>query len=187
MTRRTVVAFATALTALSFAACSDATDPPGAQPDFQSEPQSQLHFLTPNSGAPGLISDTVQFYAVPGQDRSGALYYTDSTQYLNFDVPANALPTGDSVLITIAIADSSQMIVSFEPSGLQFVNGHPAMLTLSFAHADSSVSGANEVKLSLWGQEHPGQNWHKVPSNVDKKAMTVTGRIDGFTVYATAY
>ncbi len=183
MTRRTVVVFAAALTACGLAACSDATDPP-ADP---SEPQSALHFLSPNPGAPGLISDTVRFYAVPGQDRSGALYYTDSTQFLSFDVSPRSLPPGDSVLITIAIADSSQLIVGFEPSGLQFVNGHPAELTLSFAHATSSVSSANELKLSLWGQENPGENWHKVPSNVDKKAMTVSGRIDGFTVYATAY
>jgi len=176
MMRRTLLALV-----IAAVACSGSTDPDPV------EPQSALHFLTPNPGAPGLVSDTVRFYAVPGQDRSASLVYTDSTPFLTFDVPPEALTQTDSVLITIAIADSAQLIVGFEPSGLQFRNGHPAQLTLSFAHADSGLTAGNELKLSLWGQEHPGQNWHQVPSNLDKQAMTVTGRIDGFTVYATAY
>jgi hypothetical protein len=41
--------------------------------------------------------------------------------------------------------------------------------------------------LSLWKQENPGEPWHKVMSNTRQDLQTVTGTVDGFTVYATAY
>jgi hypothetical protein len=152
-------------------------------------PESALHFLTPDSGAPGFLVDTVRFYAVAGQDRSVAIYYQDSVPFMTFDVPANALDmaTGDSVLITVAIADSTRLIVGFQPAGLAFANGHPAELTLSFAHAKNNLSPTNESSLSLWKQENPGEPWHKVTSNTRQDLQTVMGRVDGFTVYATAY
>jgi hypothetical protein len=180
MTRKPWV---TIVAALAIAGCSTADSPdPG-----QSE--ASLHFLTPDSGAPGFLADTVQFYAVAGQDRSATLFYQDSTPFATFDVGPKSLnmAAGDSVLITVAIADSSRLIVGFQPSGLTFVNGHPAQLTLSFAHAKGNLSDSTESSLSLWRQEQPGQPWHKVPSNAQKSLQTVTGRVDGFTVYATAY
>ena|SRR5579862_4926537 len=180
MTRRSWV---TIVAALAVAGCSaaDAPDP--------GQSEASLHFLTPDSTAPGFIADTVQFYAVAGQDRSATLYYQDSTPFATFDVGPKSLnvATGDSVLITVAIADPSRLIVGFQPSGLTFVNGHPAQLTLSFAHAKNNLSDSTESNLSLWRQEQPGQPWHKVSSTPHKAQQTVTGRVDGFTVYATAY
>ena len=175
---------------LAVAGCSTADDPDVGVPE------SSLHFLTPDSGAPGFVADTIRFYAVVGQDRSAVLHYRDSVPFLTFDVPAGSLTqdptgaplaTGDSLLITVAIADSSRLIVGFQPSGLVFNNGHPASLTLSFAHASKALSPTNESNLSLWRQEQPGQPWHRVPSNTRKDLETVMGRVDGFTVYATAY
>lgn len=172
-----------AMAVLAIIGCSTADDPPAGVPE------SALHFLSPDSGSPGFIVDTVQFYAVAGQDRSVVLYYRDSVPFMTFDVPANALamPAGDSVLITVAIADSSRLIVGFQPSGLTFANGHPAQLTLSYSHAKNKLSPTNESNLSLWRQENPGDPWHKVTSNTRKDLKTVSGRVDGFTVYATAY
>jgi hypothetical protein len=177
------------VTALALSACSGSTSPdPGV-------PESSLHFLSPNPGAPALVSDTVRFYAVVGQDRLASLYYRDSVQFLAFDVPANAriqqpdgtpVADGDSVLITVALADSSRLIVAFAPSGLTF-SGQPAQLTLSFADADSSLSANGKSSLALWRQEQPGDRWHKVSSTVHQGALTVSGSVDGFTVYATAY
>jgi hypothetical protein len=165
-------------------------------------PTSSLHFLSPNPGAPTLVTDTVRFYAVAGQDRSASLYYhaaagqADSVQFLAFDVPAGALEQlpdgttiapGDSLLITIAIADPTRLIVAFQPSGLVFESGRPAQLTLSFANADSSLTAHGVSGLAMWRQEQAGDPWHKVPSNVDKAGLTLTGRIGGFSVYAGAY
>jgi hypothetical protein len=185
-----------AATLLALWACSSSTSPDAGVPT------SSLHFLSPNSSAPPLVTDTVRFYAVAGESRSASLYYrpaadeTDSIRFLAFEVPAGALvqrpdgtpiATGDSLLITIAIADPTRLIVGFEPSGLVFGNGRPVELTLSFANADSALTTGGESALAMWRQEMPGDRWHKVPSNVDKDALTVTGRIGGFSVYTTAY
>lgn len=178
------------LATVAIAGCSTADDPDVGVP------QSSLHFLTPDSNAPGFTADTIRFYAVAGQDRSATMYYSDSTPFATFDVPANALVNnpdgsaiapGDSIQVTVAIADSSNLIVGFQPAGLVFANGHPAQLTLSFAHASQHLSQGNELKLSLWREEHPGDPWHKIPSNTRQDLQTVTGRVQGFTVYATAY
>lgn len=187
MMRRLLV---TPLAALAIAGCSTADDPePGV-------PESALHFLTPDPGAPGFVVDTLRFYAVVGQDRSAVLYYQDSVPFATFDVPAGALTqnatgapltTGDSLLITVAIADSSRLIVGFQPTGLVFASGRPAQLTLSYAHARNNLSASSESSLSLWRQENPGEPWHRVSSNTRKDLKTVSGRVDGFTVYATAY
>jgi hypothetical protein len=181
---------------LSGSGCGGSTAPdPGVS-------ESALHFLSPNASAPVLVTDTVRFYAVAGQDRGTSLYYRpiggqpDSVRFLAFDVPAGALvqrpdgtpiATGDSLLISIAVADPTRLIVGFEPSGLAFDSGHPAQLILSFAEADSSLTANGESALAMWRQEHAGEHWHRVPSHVQKDSLTVTGRIDGFTVYVSAY
>jgi hypothetical protein len=195
MIRRIVCLMTAGVVALVTTSCGrgSTTDP---DPDLDvGVPESSLHFLTPDPGAPGWLTDTVRFYAVAGQDRSTAIYYQDSVKFLTFDVPAGALTqgpdgtpiaNGDSLLITIAIADSSRLIVGFEPSGLEFNAATPAHLTLSFAHAQNSVP-QNEASLSLWRQENPGESWHKVPSNTRTDSLTVSGPVVGFTVYATAY
>src|ERR1700731_4383380 len=88
---RRVASFGIAATVLVLGGCGSSTAPdPGVS-------ESALHFLSPNPGAPVLVSDTVRFYAVAGQDRSAVLYYhaaagqRDSVQFLAFDVPAGAL------------------------------------------------------------------------------------------------
>lgn len=191
-----VVPVALIAVALALDGCGTSTAPD------QGVPESALHFLSPNPNAPALVSDTVRFYAVAGQDRSTSLFYhaaagqTDSVQFLAFDVPAGALvqqpdgtpiAAGDSLLITIAIVDPTRLIVGFQPAGLVFGNGRPAELTLSYANADSSLTAKGVSGLALWHQEQAGEKWFKVPSNVDKAALTTTGRVGGFSVYATAY
>jgi hypothetical protein len=186
MTRKSWVPI---IAACLIAGCSSTSDPHANAAAKDSVSEGSLHFLSPDSGAPGFIVDTVRFYAVAGQDRSVSIYYQDSTPFMTFEVGPKslALAAGDSVLITVAVADSSRLIVGFQPSGLTFVNGHPAQLTLSYAHAKDSLSNSSKSRLSLWGQENPGQQWHKVASSPNPPTQTVTGRIGGFTVYATAY
>jgi hypothetical protein len=185
-----------AFVVLALSACAGSTAPdPGVL-------ESALHFLSPNPSAPMLVADTVRFYAVAGQDRNVSLYYRpnsgqqDSVRFLAFDVPAGALvqqadgtpiADGDSLLITIAVADPARLMVGFQPSGLVFGQGHPARLTLSFANADSSLTANGESALALWRQEHPGDKWHRVSSTVQKDSLTVTGRVDGFSIYVSAY
>src|SRR5579863_5975909 len=139
------------IAALLMAGCSSTSDPNANAAAKDSVSEGSLHFLTPDSGAPGFMVDTVRFYAVAGQDRSVSMYYQDSTPFMTFDVGPKslALAAGDSILITIAVADSSRLIVGFQPSGLTFVNGHPAQLTLSWAHAKNNLSDSTKSILSL--------------------------------------
>jgi hypothetical protein len=163
---------------------------------------SLLSFLSLASNAPALVSDTVRFYAVVGQDRSDSMYYhaapghTDSTRFVHFDVPSGALVTdqygdtlapGDSLPITIYLADSAHMVVGYEPAGLNFASGHPAQLVLSYHWANPLTLPLLQSLLGLWYQEQPGGLWFPAPSSVQIPAQTVTGSVKGFSVYASAY
>lgn len=162
---------------------------------------SLLHFLMPASNAPGLATDTVKFYAVVGQDRSASIWYhkasgqTDSTRWVNFDVPAGALVTdqygdtlasGDSLQITMYLADSSNMVVGFQPSGLVFDSSNKPTLVMSY-HWANVLSLLLQGLLGIWYQDTPGGLWFPASSSVQIPAQTVTGRCPGFSVYASAY
>jgi hypothetical protein len=156
----------------------------------------------PASNAPGLVTDTVKFYAVVGQDRHDSIYYhhasgqTDSTRFAYFDVPAGALVTdqhgdtlasGDSLQITMYLADSSNMTVGFQPSGLVFNSSNKPTLVLSYHWANSLLLPLLQSLLGIWYQETPGGLWFPAASSVQIGAQTVTGRVPGFSVYASAY
>jgi hypothetical protein len=163
---------------------------------------SLLNFLAPASNAPALVSDTVRFYAVVGQNRSDSIYYrpaqgqSDSVRFVYFDVPAGALVTnqngdtlaqGDSLQITIYLADSANMVVGYQPSGLQFSGTQPASMVLSYHWANPLTLPLLQSLLGIWYQEQSGGNWFCAPSSVQIPAQTVTGSVNGFSVYASAY
>jgi hypothetical protein len=163
---------------------------------------SLLSFLMPASNAPGLVTDTVKFYAVVGQDRHDSIYYhaasgqTDSTRFVYFDVPAGALVTdqygdtlasGDSLQITMYLADSSHMTVGFQPSGLVFNSSNQPTLVMSYHWANPLTLPLLQALLGIWYQETPGGLWFPASSSVQIPAQTVTGRCPGFSVYASAY
>jgi len=163
---------------------------------------SLLNFLAPASGAPALVSDTVKFYAVVGQDRHDSLFYrpasgqSDSVRFVYFDVPAGALVTdqhgdtlaaGDSLQITMYLADSAHMVVGFQPSGLKFSTSTPASLVMSYHWANPLSLPMLQSLLGIWYQETPTGNWFCTPSTVQIPAKTVTGQVPGFSVYASAY
>jgi hypothetical protein len=163
---------------------------------------SLLNFLAPASNAPALVTDTVRFYAVVGQDRHDSIYYrpatgqTDSVRFVYFDVPAGALVTdqngdtlasGDSLQITMYLADSANMVVGYQPSGLQFSSSQPASMVLSYAWANPLTLPLMQSLLGIWYQESSGGNWFCAPSTVQIPAQTVTGSVGGFSVYASAY
>jgi hypothetical protein len=163
---------------------------------------SLLTFLSPASNAPGLATDTVKFYAVVGQDRHDSIYYhkasgqTDSTRWVYFDVPSGALVTdqhgdtlaaGDSLQITMYLADSSMMEVGFQPSGLVFNSSNQPTLVMSYHWANPGLLPMLLSLLGIWYQESPGGLWFPATSSVQTGAQTVTGRVPGFSVYASAY
>jgi hypothetical protein len=205
VTRKTLT-IAAALATLTACDMSHSPTSPAATPPSTIHKNgilgSLLHFLLPASGAPGLATDTVRFYAVVGQDRSASIWYhkasgqTDSTRWVNFDVPSGALVTdqngdtlasGDSLQITMYLADSSNMVVGFQPSGLVFNGSHQPTLVQSYHWASSASLPLMQILLGMYNQETPGGLWFPISSSVQLMAQTVTGSVPGFSVYASAY
>ena len=183
--------------------CADST-----APDVR--PASELHFLRPAPNAPPLADTVVTFWAKRGVDREIRLRYAaasggETEEFLRFKVPSEALAfrpdgrpfaVGDSVLITVRIADFSRLIVDFQPSGLRFSTAHPAELRIRFAHADHDFNGDGvedneddeiESTLALWRQEAPGSPWIKLGGKLEVSLEEVEGELLGFSGYALAY
>ena len=206
VTRKTLAIIATllALTACDMIVTPPPSHPTGATSLIHKDGilGSLLHFLMPASNAPALATDTVKFYAVVGQDRNASIYYhaasgqTDSTRWLYFDVPAGALVTdqngdtlaqGDSLLITMYLADSAHMTAGFQPSGLVFNSSTRPTLVMSYHWANPLTLPLLQALLGIWYQETPGGLWFPALSSVQIPAQTVTGKCPGFSVYASAY
>ena len=181
--------------------------------------------------APILVADSVSFYAVRGQDRSVEMWFADSLgqsseRLMRFEVGASSLSrdpsgrkfqTGDSVLITIRIADSASLAFDFQPSGLEFKSNAPAELTVAYGRAltqtpapsnptpsnhddddddddDDDGTGAAddddpaaENDLGVWVQEQTNNPYTRLTSRLDTILNEIVGEIPGFSKYAVAY
>lgn len=184
--------------------CDDDADDGG---DDDDDP----HFLCEADDAPSLAETKVMFYAVRGQARSGSLWYhpvsgsSDSTELVRLELGPNTLLThpsgspvaaGDSVLITIEVLEQDRGIVWFQPVGVGFSPGEPAVLTFGYGQTNDDVNGDGvvnqadedlEAAFALWRQESEADPFTQVPSQVDQPAERVRAEIDGFTRYAVAY
>jgi len=196
------------------AACEGGSDGvTGAMPvpEASIADESQLTFLQLDPAAPPLAQTSVSFYAVRGQDRQGEIWYRarpgaiDSTRIARFrvrkeslvsDAQGTPLAIGDSVLITMTVVDQARQIVELQPSGLTFSAVDPARLTLWYLETDHDfnddgmINGADraiENTFQIWGQEHPGDPFVSLPSQLGKSGDEVETKIPGFTRYAVAY
>jgi hypothetical protein len=193
------------------------TDPgtagnPGTGATDSTLSQDSLHFLRASLSAPPLADRQVSFWAVRGQSREIRLMYrpasgqTDSVEFARFRVDDRTLVTdsagqpvaqGDSLLITLSIADSLHLVTEFQPSGLVFNPSRPARLWLKFGEADPDLNHDGAVtaadtaliaQLSIWKQEHPTDaTWQLVPSTINMGSLEVEADIAGFTRFAVAY
>ena len=192
-----------AVLAILLASCSDSAGPPDQRFD--------LNFLRPALSAPPVANPVVSFYAKKGQDVEAIMWYRkrvdrpDSTEFLRFRLEDNSLlarpdgsafATGDSVLITITLADPQRLIIDMQPSGLRFSPVKPAELKLSFEEADEDLDddgtvdeedGAIVSQFAIWRRERPGDPWVKLSSIVEVGSSEVKAFINGFTGYAIAW
>lgn len=196
--------------ALLLAALGVACGDGGTGPDA-GVPESSLTFLRPGATAPALTRTTATFWAKRGEDREVSLYYaprpgeSDSSRFLEFEVPAGALErhpdgrafaVGDSVLISVRLADAATLKVEFQPAGLRFSPRTPAHLEIEFGEADDDLDrdgdvDANdqriETRLSIWRQEQPGQPWFRQGSVVVEDLDEIESDVFGFSAFAVAY
>ncbi len=183
----------------------------GSGPIDSTVPEDSLRFLRPASTAPALGTRQVSFWAVQGENREIRLMYqraagqTDSVEFLRFrvdnkslvnDTAGHPIAPGDSLLITLTIADTLRLITDFQPAGLVFNPGRPARLWLKFAEADPDLNHDGQITaadttlllgLGIWKQEHPGDPWSLLTSLVNTTSQDVEADIPGFTRYAVAY
>lgn len=189
--------------AILLAGCSDSAGPPDQRFD--------LNFLRPALSAPPVANPVVSFYAKKGQDVEAIMWYRkrvdrpDSTEFLRFRLEDNSLlarpdgsafAVGDSVLITITLADPQRLIIDMQPSGLRFSPVKPAELKLSFEEADEDLDddgnvdeddGAIVGQFAIWRRERAGDPWVKLSSIVEVGSSEVKAFINGFTGYAIAW
>lgn len=170
-----------------------------------------LNFLRPAPTAPDVANPVVSFYAKKGQDAEAIMWYRkrpdrpDSTEFIRFRLDDNSLLTrpdgrafapGDSVLITMTLADPQRLIIDMQPSGLRFSPVKPAELKISFEEADEDVNEDGEVdeddgaivsQFAIWKRERVGDPWVKLSSLVEIGTHEVKTFINGFTGYAIAW
>lgn len=174
-----------------------------------SEAVAEPTFFGNAPGAPPLAAQQVSFWAVKGQDRRVSLFYqprpgrNDSTEFLRFRVRSRSLlaapggvpfQLGDSVLITLTVADSSRLIVEFQPAGLQFDPDRPAELEFRMdecdldLNGDGVMDGADRALLrssQVFRQETLTDPW--VPQSTLQAVTDFRTKVNGFTRYVVAY
>lgn len=189
---------------LAVLSCTDTTGP-------EIRAESDLHLLRVSSGFPPLAATQVSFYAVKGKPGGADLWYhaaagrTDSLKFVEFRMGPSSLgtrpdgtpiATGDSVLITLTVADPTHLVITYQPSGLTFSAIDQPTLKMFWVacgddlNYDGKVDAADTAlvqKFSIWRQESAGQPWLKLPSVVVPSVKEVDTQLSGFTGYAISY
>jgi hypothetical protein len=189
----------------------DCDDDDDDDDDDDGDDDDDCRFLRPAAGAPSLAQTTASFWAVRGETRSASIWYhaqpgaSDSTEFVRFAVDSESLvehpdgtpvAAGDSVLITLTVVDTTDLIVDFQPQGLRFAAAAPAKLTFGYAETDPDLDfdgtvddddAALEATLGIGRQEMSSDPFQPIPSQADTLADQVRADIDGFTRYAVMY
>jgi hypothetical protein len=204
MLRQRFLALLLTAATLPLLSCTDSTVPDTSD----TRDPTDLRLLSTPHGTPALARTSVNFYAVRGKAGSAEIWYharagaTDSSRFLVFQVGPNSLvnrpdgssiAVGDSVLITLTVTDQAHFLVDFQPSGLRFSATDQPTMKLSFAACGEDLNydgivdakdAAIQASLSVWRQESPFQQWHKVPSTMLPTVKEVDAQLGGFTGYA---
>ncbi len=189
--------------AAALLSCSDSTAP--------GVPNADLHIVRQSPTAPLLVATRDSFWAKVGDGRELHLNYKGvnpadtGEEFLRFEVPGDALlrrpdgspfQSGDSILITITVVDSSKFLFQFEPAGLQFSPDHPAQLKIHYAEADhdfnndgveNAADSAIAQTLDMWRRETPTTDWFRQGSIRFEELEEIDANILSFTEYAIAW
>ena len=202
--------------ALSVARCADqptAVRPPSgpqflrwsATPEFTSQTRARRSGAMALTPPVSLDNYTVSFWAVRGESRSIQINYSSSIDngthpFLNLTttdptfVPGvGELALGDSVLITVTV-DTTEIGVTFEPTGLQF--GTPSEMKLFYGGASGDLNGdgiadatdaqLEQQLLGLWYREYSNDAWTPVAASLSTAEKSFTYALPHFCRYAVA-
>ena len=164
--------------------------------------EDELVFIRSAATAPPLVTTDTSFWVTAGDGRDIRIPYVNGAPCLEFRVPGNALlrrpdgtafRRGDSVRITVRLADAGRFSFEFQPAGLRFDPDHPAELRIRYSYADPDFNGDGRVDAAdqrfdfgLWRQEAAGQPWAGLVTVRDTDLQEVRATLEGFTKFAVA-
>lgn len=182
----------------------------GPQPSEEGVPESALTFLRFPEDLQPLVSRSGSFWAVKGESRELVLSYIpeepdeEGEEFLEFRVPAEALlrrpdgtlfEPGDSIEITVEVAEDGRFLFDFQPSGLTFDPEHAPRLRVTYELIEGDLDGDGDLDdddaeleedLGLWRQESPGELWFPIGVIKFDDLDEIDGEIFGFTGFAIA-
>jgi hypothetical protein len=186
-------------------ACSDST-----APGDNTRPPDNLNFARLASTSPPLFNADTSFYAIKGVDHEVRISFRNSTggegeEFLRLRIrkesllsrpDGTAFAEGDSVLITVHVADVSKVLFEAEPSGLTFNPAEPAELKIHYSHADhdfnedgavDALDAQIKTQLAIWRQETLADPFIRLGSVNVEGLEEINADILGFTRFAIAY
>lgn len=175
-------------------------------------PEDELTFLRLASTAPPLERDSVAFWAVAGEGRGVEIRFapassedSEGEEFLRFEVPGDGLlrrpdgtafQRGDSVRISVIVAEPRTLRFRFRPEGLTFRPDNPAELRISFARADDDYDGDGDQgdsedqriaqSFAVWHQTREGEPWTRIGTVREPEFERVRAQITSFSQYALA-
>jgi hypothetical protein len=192
---------------LVLASCGSAgtdTVPPETRPPAE----LSIILLAPNH--PAFFNTSTSFWAKPGRDVEGFLYFQDSgggrgeayarlrvrTQSLKAFPDGRPFGANDSVEITLSVADNDRVLLQMLPSGLQFASDDPAELKIEYLHADQDYNRDGKVdsqdadiqsRLAIWRQEQIGGVFTKIASVNLEGIRELQAKLFSFSRFAISY
>jgi hypothetical protein len=164
----------------------------------------ELIFIRQSPTAPALQTEVVSFWAKRGEDVDIRLPYQNGHDCLRFRLDDGSLlaypdgrrfADGDSVQITIRLAQPGTFNFEFQPAGLRFDPSEPAELRVSYAYSDPDIDQDGDVDAndqlefddaSFWRQETPESDWRKIGTVRFDSTDEMRAELSGFTRYALA-
>jgi hypothetical protein len=165
---------------------------------------SDLLFIRQADTAPALEVSEVSFWVKAGDGKEVRMPYVNGHDCLRFKVPGNGLlrypdgtpfEEGDSVRITIRVAQAGFYNFEFQPAGLQFDPDHPAELRISYAYRDADTDQDGDVDANdelefgdaaIWKQEAGDSFWTQIGTARLDDLDEFRAELNGFTRYALA-
>jgi hypothetical protein len=196
--------FLAALASSILTACGGGTTEP------EPRPPADLNIIQLPADHPPFETTTVSFWAKKGESREGKIYFLDSQgqrgeEYARLKIDSGSLlarPDGtpfgarDSVLITMSVADPSQILVELQPSGLRFASDKPAELKLTYGATEGDLNDDGRVdeeddeieqQMAIWRQEKAGDAFVQVGVVKVEEQREIEAKLTSFSRYAIAY
>jgi hypothetical protein len=211
--RRSLLAFALALSAVRCADQPTAVNPPAgpqflkwaSTPKFSARMSRERRSGAITMAAPVSVTESsVSFWAVRGEARSIEINYSTSTDTVIkpfytltttdpvFVPGVGELAVGDSVLMTVTV-DTVNIGVTLEPSGLEFGIPAESQITYSGAAGDLNGDGAAdstdtviETRLGLWAPSVSSEAWTPVAATQAVTQQSFTYGVTKSSTYAIA-